>query len=334
MFTRGKSAYFLLLVVLCTLLTAKVFGAEPYEEGAKKHSWFSFNKPAKTTPAAQMEYAQSLLKQKKLNKAAKAFRALSMTWPGSAEAPMAIWAYAKILDNRGDTLDAFDEYQKLMENYSGRFPDYEKALSRQFEIATNLMYTKKAQFLFLPGFDAPERAIPYLEKVVRNGPRSPHAPEAQYLIGVANELNFEYELAVVSYIATLHRYPLSPFAEKAAFGRARALHEITVNYPNDAEALDEAWAGVMVFLRAYPNSVHAAEVTAMRDNLLQRKADQSFAIANFYDRKAKKPAAAVESYERFLEQFPRSDNTEVARERISVLADKVDKKKDASDEEN
>lgn len=182
---------------------------EPYEETGKKHSWFSFNKPAKKNPADQLIHANELLNENELRKAGKAYQALVMTWPSSTEAPEAQWAYAKVQEKRNKTSAAFDAYQVLMEDYPGQFPDYDGVLNRQFDIAKEVMVRKKARFFFLPGFEAPERAIPLFEKIIQNGPRSVHAAEAQYLIGEAYEKSFQYELAVVAYISTLHRYPLS-----------------------------------------------------------------------------------------------------------------------------
>jgi outer membrane protein assembly factor BamD (BamD/ComL family) len=306
---------------------------KPYVETAKKHSWFSFSKPAKDSPEAQLTYAESLMAQEKYKKAGKAFRSLVITWPASVQASKAQWSYAKVLDKRGKSTKAFDAYQELMENYAGLFPDYDKILDRQFEIAKDVMVKRKGKFLFLPGFQSPERAVPMFEKIISNGPRTKHAPEAQYLCGEAYEKSFQYELAVVSYIATLHRYPLSPYAEPAAFGRARALYSLSKDYPNDLQALDEAWAGVMVFLRAYPESKYSKEANSMRINLLDRKAQSVYGVAEYYDRIAKRPKAAQLSYEQFINQYPKSDWTQEARERIVVLAEKPDQpNKETADE--
>jgi len=324
---------YLWLICLCLFSGTTVLGDEPYVETGKKHSWFSFSKPDKSSPAAQLAYAEELLAEGKYKKAGKAFRSLVITWPASSEAPEAQWSYAKSLDKRGKDSKAFDAYQVLMEDYPGRFPDYDKILERQFEIAKEVMGKRKGKFLFMPGFDAPERAVPMFEKIISNGPRSVHAPEAQYLSGVAYEKSFQYELAVVSYIATLHRYPLSEYAEPAAFGRARALYAISRDYPNDLQALDEAWAGVMVFMRAYPSSSFTEEATAMRTDLLDRKAQSLFDVAAYYDRIAKRPKAAQESYEQFIKEFPKSDWTPEARERIVTLAAKPDQPKEVTADE-
>jgi len=306
-------------MALAFVLGVDVCRGQPYEEYGKKHSWFSFSRPAEKSPAAQLEHAQRLLDAGRYKKAQRAFYSLAITWPSSPEAPMAQWAYARILDQRGKKEDAFEAYQTLMTKYPGRFPDYDEILARQFEIAKALITQKRGR-LFFGGFEAPERAIPFLESVIKNGPRSVHAPEAQYFIGYAYEQNYEYEMAVVAYIAAQHRYPFSPFAEKAAFGRARSLYKLSTDRPNDQRALEEAWAGVMVFLRAFPQSEFAGEAEGMRDRLLTARARSAFNIARFYDKIARRPDAAKISYEQFIQLYPASPWTPKARERIDVLA--------------
>jgi len=331
MFIRRIS--FIPALMACWLIAAPLSGlAETYVETGKTHSWFSFNRPSKQSPSAQLLHAEQLLENEQYKKAGRAFRALVVTWPGSVEAPVAQWNYAQTLDKRGKERAAFDEYQVLMESYSGRFAGYDQVLARQFEIAKKIMETPKGKMLFLPGFEAPERAIPLFEKIIQNGPQSVHAPESQYLIGKAYESSYQYELAVVAYIATLHRYPLSSFAEPAAFGRARCLFLIHKDFPNDQQALDEAWAGVMVFMRAFPLSEFIDEATTMRDTLLERKAKAAYNIAHYYDKIAKRPEAARESYEAFLKQFPNSPWSNDARERVVELASKTDKSKEESNE--
>ena len=58
-------------------------------------------------------------------------------------------------------------------------------------------------FLLFGGFKAPERAVPLFEDVVKNGPRSPFAPEAQSPKAVIEVENFYY--AVSQYAQTTMR---------------------------------------------------------------------------------------------------------------------------------
>ena len=314
-----------LLLGSLLFVAAEAPAAKPYVETEKKHSWFSWNRPKKDNPTDQLALADALFAEGAIKKAGKAYKALAVTWPGSPEAVTAQLRYARTLDARGKTEKAFDAYQSLMEANTGGFP-YDEVLVRQFEIAKQTMDKRRGRFLLMGGFKAPERAIPQFEKVVKNGPRSPHAAEAQYLIAQAHELAGEYELAVVAYMTAQHRYPNSPFVEKAAFGRARTLYRLSEESPNDEDALEQSWAGVVYFINSYPKSEDAEVAKAYRDTLLSRRARMAYDKALFYDKLAKKPAAALQAYRSFVRMFPRSEWTPLAQVRIDQLALEVEKK--------
>lgn len=323
------SAHILPRLLLFALLAAGLPAARaterPYEEGAKQHSWLSWNRPAEKTPAAQLARAERFRAGNRLKKAQKAYRALVVTWPGSAQAPAAQLGYAEMLDRRGDEEKAFEQYDLLMTRFIGDFP-YDRVLQRQFEIGKAMMDRRRGRLLFFGGFQAPERAIPIFESVLKNGPQAPFAPEAQYLIGQAYELSEQLELAVVAYMTAQHRYPDSPFAEKASLGRARALYRLSEDSPNDEEALEQAWAGTVLFLNRFPDSPDREVATVYRDNLLRRRARASYNKALFYDRVAHKPAAALHAYETFVKAFPNSEWTALARARMDELNKTVEKK--------
>lgn len=296
----------------------------PYEMTAKKHSWFSFNRPAKKNPIDQLALARQLQADGQLRKAGKAYRALTTTWPGSPEAALAQWGLAQTLDARGKLEDAFNEYNTLATKYTGSYP-YDSIVQRQFEIARATMDKRRGALLIFGGFKAPERAIPLFEKVIQNAPRAPFAAESQYLIGYAYELSKQLELAVVAYMNAQNRYPGTEWSEQAAFGRARGLIRLSEESPNDEEALDQAWAAIIVYLNAYPNSQESELARAYRDSLLRRRAKASYDKALFYDKLAKRPAAAVKSYENFVRQYPNSEWSALARARIKELSPLVEK---------
>lgn len=312
------------------LLTALIFGgisapaAKPYEETQKTHSWFSFNRPSKKNPVDQLAHADALFEAGKMRKAGRAYKALAITWPGSPQVIPAQLRYARTLDARHKLEPAFDAYQALMEGNAGGFA-YDEVLKRQFEIAQEIMNKRKGKLLIFGGFKAPEHAIPLFEKVVQNGPRAPFAPQAQYLIGQCNEFAEEYELAVVAYMTAQHRYPLSPYAEKAAFGRARALYTLSEESPNDADALEQALAGVVLFLNRYPDSEETELAKAYRDTLYTKRVRAAYNQALFYDKLTRKPVAALQAYRSFVKMYPRSEWAEVAQQRIDELAAHVEK---------
>jgi outer membrane protein assembly factor BamD (BamD/ComL family) len=298
----------------------------PYEETQRKHSWLSFSRPSEKTPAEQKAHADRLKSEGRLKSATRAYRALVITWPGSPEAPPAQLLYAAMLEKRGKLPEAFDEYQYLMEHYAGHFP-YEMILKRQFEIASSILEKKKGRFLFFGGWKAPERAIPMFEKIVRNGPRWERAAEAQFLIGKAYELSMQEDLAVGAYLIAQQRYPDSPFAEEAAFGRVRCWRTLSSENPNDEESLEQAWTAVTIFLASHPESPYAGEARAIKQELHDRRAAVNYHKAVYYDRVAHKPQAALQSYRDFVRLFPNSEWTAAAQERMDALSRQVEKPK-------
>ncbi|OGV42427.1 MAG: hypothetical protein A2X46_11230 [Lentisphaerae bacterium GWF2_57_35] len=308
---------FCALLTLCAVLMGCAT-ERPYEETLGKRGWTLILHPAKTNPQDQMAYAQQLLREGNKKGALKQFKALSVFWTGAPEAAPAQYEYAKLLEERGNLFKAFDEYQYLIEHYTGAFP-FDDVLQRQFNIAFHLMTTKKGKFFLFPGFSAPERGVPLFEKIVANAPEWTRAPEAQYLIGQAYELSGQYELAVVAYMASEYRYPHSAFAEKSAFGKTQSLYLLAQENPNDDQARDEAWAAITLFQNTYPKSEFSPTIQEYRKTIFRQRARAAYNLAYYYDRIAKKPKAALIAYENLVKLFPDSDWTGLAQVRLEAL---------------
>lgn len=288
------------------------------KEKKRKRGWHLFVHPAKADPVAQLAYADGL-RARQPKKALKQYRALVLRWPEAPEAAPAQRAYAELLQARGKLYKAGDEYRYLLDHYAGQFDGYEEVLGRLFDIAKELIEKRKGRFLFLPGFKAPERATPALETIVQNGPHWEGAAEAQYLLGWIHEFNDEYEDAVYAYEVGLQRYPGTPFAERCAYGRAYCLFLLSEESPYSIEAAREARAAMVLFARSHPRSENAPLAQEYADALLRRMAKDSYDMAVFYDRIARKPKAALVAYEEFAKNFPSSEWTSVAEIRIDAL---------------
>jgi len=293
--------------------------AKPYRETTVHRGWNPFLRPARTNPADQLVYAEQLREAGNIRAAMRQFRALTIFWPQSKEAPTAQYQYAQLLDDRKDYDKAFEEYQYLVDHYASMFP-YDEVLNRQFTIAVHEMDRKRAKFLFLPGFSAPERAIPMLSNIVTNGPNWAKAAETQYLIGRAHELALDYEEAVAAYLTAQNRYPDSLFAEQACFGMVRCNYLLADESPNNEEQLETAWAGAVMFVKTYPKSEQRDAVEKMRDRLFGKRAKAAYDKAYYYDKIARKPKAALLAYDSLVKLFPQSEWTPTARQRIEILS--------------
>jgi outer membrane protein assembly factor BamD (BamD/ComL family) len=283
------------------------------------------HRPAKATPAEQLEYSRSLLDVGRKKAAAKQFEALVHAWHGSSEAPSAQFALAGLLEERGKYRDAFDEFQYLIDNYAGSFP-YEETLEHQFRIANHFMTAKQKRMFVFRGFTDPKTALSLFEQIVRNAPGWSKTPQAQFFVGVIHEDAGDEEEAISAYEITLSRFPDSRYAEQASFRRSRLLYRSAVKRPRDESGCRSALSALAGFLRDHPLSEHTAQARQHLDELRERLAAMYFAQAEFYDKTARRPQAALMAYREFLRQFPLSEMSARANERVAVLKFELEEK--------
>ncbi len=278
--------------------------------------WYRY--PNKETDSKQEKFAYALYQTGYLRKAANAYQALVYAWPDSRKAAPAQLALAKIQQKRGRYEEAFDEYQYLIDNYPSQF-NYPEVLEFQFQIATYLMHARTGQFLMLPGFQSPERALPLFEKLIRNAPSWEKAPLAQFNIGKIHEMNDNLEEAVTAYELLQNRHPASPWTGHASFREAYCLFQLSDQRMNDENALNAARAALVDFIRSYPASPDVGQAETYLRTLNTRRATMAFERARFYDRNSRHPESALLAYEDFLKNFPASDLAVTAQQRIEQL---------------
>jgi len=230
-----------------------------------------FHRPARDNSADQLAYAERLLAEGRIRGAMKQYQALVHTWHDSREAAVAQLDYAKLLEDRRRYRQAFDEFQYLIDNYAGQFP-YEEALKRQFRIAHYVMTARRGKSFIFPGFRAPERALPFLEKLVENAPNWDKTPHVRFLIGQIYETTKQYELAANAYEAVQNLYPDSEFTAEASFRRARCLYILANVSPRDASTCRRALSALSGFLGDYPSDASASVIRGYLRELKRRSA--------------------------------------------------------------
>jgi outer membrane protein assembly factor BamD len=299
------------------------------EQLDRKTPGWIFHKPAESNPASQLKLAEQIEKAGNKSKAGRAYNALVHKWHDSPEAVTAQLALARILAERGKYSDAFDEYQYLTEYFQGRFK-YSEVMDAQFKIANQMMTMKHWDFLILPGFKDPVRAIPLFEKIIGNAPGWNKTPEALFNIGLINEDEESYDEAIDAYERLVNRYPNCSYAAEAAYRSSKCLCLQVKRAKYDEGSYRTAMASLAAFRRDYPEHPGNEEAGREINRLYNELGKIYYEKAYFYDYKAKKPDAAVIAYSDFLKQFPNSELADQAEKRLEELTqakEKVNEKK-------
>ena len=273
----------------------------------------------------QLEVAQEAFDAGKFRLASKAARRVTKVWPLSDFAPRAQFLLGRAYEERHRSDRAFKSFQQLIEKYP-KLDNYDDVLQRQFDIATEYLNGK---WFYLWGFipTGPDRdkVVDMYEKLIRNGPYSAVAPQAQMNIGAAREKQKEWMLAVKAYERAADRYNDKPqFASEAYYKMGRAHLQEAEEAEYDQSAAGRAINSFTDFIALFPDDPRVPQVRTNIVNLYRVQAEGSYKIARYYERKRRLDGAliyyneVVDIYTRLVRE-PDSPRVKEARERIAIV---------------
>ncbi len=273
----------------------------------------------------QLEVAEKALAEGKNRLATKAAKRVVDVWPLSDFAPKAQYIVARAYEARGRSDRAFKAYQQLVERYP-KLENYDEVLRRQFDIATQYLHGRWFYLWgVIPAGPDRDKVVDMYEKIIRNGPYSDVAPEAQMNIGAAREIQKEWTLAVRAYERAADRYSDKPaIAADATYQAGMAHLKEAHEAEYDQSAADKAINAFTDFVALYPADTRVPEVQKHILDLYRIKADGSFRIARYYEGKKRLDGAliyyaeVVDLYSRLIQE-PDASRIRQARERIAAI---------------
>lgn len=274
----------------------------------------------------QLEVAQDALNRKDHRLALKAARRTVKVWPLSDYAPQAQYLIGRCYETRGQDEKAFKAYQQVIEKYP-KIDLYQEILQRQFQIATRFLGGQRFRLWgVIPFYRSMEKTSEMYGKIIKNGPYSPIAPEAQMSIGAAREKQSNYPLAVKAYERAADRYnDRQEVASEAVYKAGLAYNKQAKTAEYDQSVAAQAIATLTDFMALYPTDNRVAEAQKLITSLKVEQARGSFHTAKFYE-KSKKWDGALIYYNEVLLKDPESRLAGTARERIDSLKKRVGQK--------
>jgi outer membrane protein assembly factor BamD len=156
-------------------------------------------------------------------------------------------------------------------------------------------------------------------KIIRNGPYSDIAPQAQMNIGAAREKQSEYPLAVKAYERAADRYhDRKDVAADALYKAGLAYNKQAKTSEYDQSVAARAIATFTDFMALFPSDARVKEAQKLITALKSEQARGSFQTAKFYE-KSKHWDGALIYYNEVLLKDPESQLASTARERIDLL---------------
>jgi outer membrane protein assembly factor BamD len=278
-----------------------------------------------TRPRAkdQLEVAQTAFDRKDYNLALKAARRVVKVWPLSDYAPQAQYLVGRCYEAKGKDETAFKEYQKVLEKQP-KSANFEEISQRQYEIANKYLAGKWFKLWgVIPIFPSMEKTSEMYDKIVKNGPYSDVAPQAQMKIGAAREKQKNYPLAAKAYETAADRYHDRPkIAADALYREGVAYHKQAQTAEYDQSTAGQAISTFTDFMTLYPSDARNADAQKVIAALHAEQAHGNFQIAKFYEKYKRWNGARV-YYNAVLLADPGSPYAAEARKRIDELNKKI-----------
>lgn len=277
----------------------------------------------------QLTVAQAAFDQKAYGVAQKASRYLVQKWPTSDYAPQAQYLLARCYEASGKEEKAFVQYQKLLEKQP-KFSNFAEIRQRQIGIADRYLAGKRfMRWGFIP-YRSMERTADMYADIVKTGPYSDVAPEAQLKIGTAREkqkaLWFkapDYPAAVQAYELAADRYYDQPkVASEAMFRAGVACEKQSLTADRDQTTAGQAIAKFTDFMALYPEDPRVPQAQKTIASLKSEQAHGSFNVAQFYEKQKRWNSARI-YYNEVLLQDPNSPYATEARQRIDQLKQRI-----------
>ena len=288
-----------------------------YETAGGEGSW------KRNRAKDQLIVAQTAFDQKDYRLAIKAAKRVIKVWPLSDYAPQAQYLIARGYEARGLDDRAFKEYQILVEKYP-KTPTYDEVLRRQYDIANLFLAGKWFRlFTYIPFFPSMEKTAELYEKVVKNGPYSPVAPQAQMKLGETREKQTNYPEAVKAYQRAADRYSDRPnIAADAVYKEGLAYNKQAATAEYDQGTAGQAIATFTDFIALFPDDPRVPQAQKYIGQLRSEQARGNYEIARYYARNAKWNGALV-YYNEVLLRDPSSAFAGEAREQIDTIKKRI-----------
>jgi outer membrane assembly lipoprotein YfiO len=317
---RSRSVRSLLLITMLLLTMVNTPAPLVYRAGEGwSYEPVGGTKWTRTRAKDQLEIAKEAFDKKDYGLALKASRRVVRIWPLSDYAPEAQYLLGRSLEEKKQDEKAFKAYQTLIEKYP-KSANYEEVLKRQYVIANRYLGGQWFKLWgYIPFFPSMDKTVGMYEKMIKNGPYSEVAPEAQMNIGKAREKQSEFPEAVKAYEKAADRYhDRKEVAANAMYKAGQAYLKQAKTAEYDQSIAGHAIGTFNDFMTLYPDDTRVAEARKEIANLRTEQARGSFLVARFYEKKKRWDGALV-YYNEVLIHDPQSKYAEEARQRIEQI---------------
>jgi len=257
------------------------------------------------------------VEQNRPRKAVKAARKFLAGYPDSPAREEVLHLAGQAEMNRGRYYKAYEWLEKqLADHPAGELS--EGALRREFQIADAFLMGKKRIFAWFIPLSAEAEGLEILSRITEHVPGSVIAENALLRIAEHHYARKEYAEAVDAYDHHLELFGKSPRAAEAMLQAARATYASFKGIAFDETPLIEAQQRFEILAERFGRTARKANVAAILRQIIETRANKTYADGRFYERTGRAKAAAF-YYRQVIDRYPKTQWAPKARQELKRL---------------
>lgn len=306
-------------IILTILLTGESsFAFWIWTPQTKK--WVNPKYAVKDTPQEQFTAALDAFEKERYEEAIAQFSALVRYYPNSVTAADAQFYIGLANEKLKRYYQAFRAYQKVIEIYPST-SRMDEVVKREYDIGELFYEGQKREFFGVNIIPAIDKAIEIFRSIGQNAPYSQYADKAQYNLGLCYKKLKDYSAATVEFESLIDKYPESPLVEQAKYEVAYCSQRAALKPEYDTETTDRAIAEFKELAEITKDDTLLEVAKSNIVELENRKAQSSYQIAQFYEKRKKYQSAKI-YYQEVIDTYPKTAWAAKAVERLEILESK------------
>jgi len=286
------------------------------------NKWTNPKYAVKDTPQEQLQVGLEFFEMKDYKEAVREFQKLLKHYPRAVQAPDAQYHIGLCLEEQDKLYGAFKEYQTVIDKYP--FSELASTIvQRQYDIGNKLLENANNRGAFIDTLaGADYNVIDVFKAVIKNAPYGDLAAPAQYKIGLYLQEKQLYQEARDELEKVVNDYPDSEWAKAAKYQIAMVDSKRSTDAQYDQKVTQAAIEEFNDFVKTYPDAELSAQAKEEISQLREKEAENSFVIAQFYEKQKKYKAAKI-YYQAVVDKF---QNTSWASESLKKIREINEKK--------
>jgi TolA-binding protein len=290
--------------------------------------------PSEPIARAAFQEGKELFVQKKYLEAAEQFKTAAFRWPDTPLEEDALFLQAECYFFADEYVKAHDAFEVLFKKYSNT-RHLETAVSREFAIGrfweqmqdVKPLWTIQPNFTDKgrPWFDTFGYALRAYQNVRMYDPTGPLADHSLMAAGAAHFRHNEFEEAALEFDQLRKDYPNSDHQVLAHILGMQAKMRVYQGDMYDKTALKEAHEIADSALTQFGSKLGSEQSRMLksRSQIVEEEANRLYVLGQYYEKNQFHRSARY-YYQNVIDEFPRTEKAELAKQRLAAIQDKPD----------